>query len=136
MKSGKVASVHELKQEDIMKKIVINTSYGDRVHGGFSLSHRALLRLQELGQPEALNDESLVAHWPDAAGERDPSLNRCGRLIPRDDDRLVQVVEELGEAANGHGAALKVISIPDAVQWEIETVGTVEHISEVHRTWS
>jgi hypothetical protein len=63
-------------------------------------------------------------------------LNRCGKLIPRDDEKLVQVVEELGAEANGHCAELKIVEIPNEVHWEIEKVGEVEHVSEVHRMWS
>jgi len=49
---------------------------------------------------------------------------------------LAQVVEELGGAANGHGAELRVVTIPDDVRWVISGVGGVEHVSEVHRTWA
>jgi len=45
-------------------------------------------------------------------------------------------MEELRAEANGHCAELKVVEIPQDVQWEIETAGGVEHVSEVHRTWS
>ncbi|HZS11754.1 MAG TPA: hypothetical protein VFA38_05865 [Nitrospirales bacterium] len=119
-----------------MRYIVINTSSGDGQYGGFSLSHRAWLRLRELGQHEALAEPDAAAYWPEAASPREPSLNRCGVLIPRDDNKLVQVVQELGEAANGHCAELRVVAIPDDADWEIETVGGVEHISEKHRSWT
>jgi hypothetical protein len=56
-------------------------------------------------------------------------------LIPRDDEKLVQVVEELGTEANGHCAELKIVEIPDDVQWVVEKAGGVEHVSEAHRTW-
>jgi hypothetical protein len=98
-----------------MPKIVINTSY-DR----FCLSHKAFLRLRELGQPDASKETDHGAYWPDAASPLEPSLNQCGHLISRDDQRLVQVVEELGVEANGHCAELKVVTIPDGVQWGIE----------------
>jgi hypothetical protein len=114
-----------------MKKIVINKSYGK-----FSVSHQAFLRLRELGQQDALKETDPGAYWPEAATPKEPSLNQCGILIPRDDLKLVQVVEELNGAANGHGAELRVVAIPDEVRWEISTVGGVEHISEVHRTWT
>ena len=47
----------------------------------------------------------------------------------------MQVVEELRAAANGHAADLKVVEIPDGVQWVIDKTDGVEHVSEVHRTW-
>jgi len=119
-----------------MRKIVINRSYGDTNYGGFSLSHQAFLRLRDLGQREALQEQDLGAYWPKGATPQEPSLNQCGRLVPRDDEKLVQVVEELGAEANGHCAELKIVAIPLDVQWEIEKVGGVEHVSELHRMWS
>jgi hypothetical protein len=114
-----------------MKKIVINKSYEK-----YSVSHQAFLRLRELGQPDAIKEEDPGAYWPEAATPREPSLNQCGKLIPRDDLKLVQVVEELGAAANGHGAELRVVKIPDDVRWKISVEGGIEHVSEVHLTWA
>jgi|SRR5678809_709284 len=114
-----------------MKKNVINKSYGR-----FCLSHQAFLRLREMGQQEALTEEDLCAYWPEAAAPNEPSFNQCGKLIPRDDLKLTQVVEELGRAANGHSAELRVVSIPDDVQWEISGVGGMELVSEIHHTWA
>jgi len=114
-----------------MRKIVINKSVEQ-----FFLSHKAFVRLRELGQREALQEADLGTYWPLGVDLRDASLNRCGALIPRDDERLVRVVEELGEEANGHAAELKVVAIPDDVQWVIAKADGVEHVSEVHRTWA
>jgi len=114
-----------------MAKIVINTSYNP-----FCVSHEAFLRLRELGQPDALQETDDGAYWPVAASPHEPSLNQCGVLIPRDDHRLVQVVEELQSKANGHGAELKVVTIPDDVQWVIERKERGEQVSEQHRMWS
>ena len=114
----------------IMKKIVINKS-----HEEFCVSHKAFLRLRELGQQEALQEKDLGVYWPQAAAPREPSLNQCGRLIPRNDATLVRVVEEMGADANGHCAELKVVTIPDEVQWQISKTNGIEHVSEVHRTW-
>ncbi len=100
------------------------------------MSHKAFLRLRELGQPDALQETDHGAYWPSAAGPLEPSLNQCGVQIPRDDHRLVQVVEELREEANGHCAELKVVTIPDNVPWIIAKTDGNEHVSEQHRTWS
>ena len=113
------------------RKIVINRSYGE-----FCVSHKAFLRLRELGQSEALQESDLGAYWYKEAVPRVPSLNRCGAHIPRDDQKLVQVVEDLRSEANGHSAELKIVEIPHDVHWEIEKTGGVEHVSEVHRQWS
>lgn len=113
-----------------MTRIVINRSYDE-----FCVSHQAFIRLRELGQREALEEENTGAYWPAAAGRREPSLNQYGKLIPRDDEHLVRVVEELGEAANGHAATLRVVTIPEDVQWVITETESGEQVSEVHRTW-
>lgn len=118
-----------------MAYIVINTSVGDSIYGGFSLSHQAFMRLRKLGQPEALAETDPGAYWPEAASPREPSFNQCGLRVPRDDEKLIHVVRELGEAANGHCAQLKIVEVPEGVAWELEGVGGTEHISEKHRTW-
>jgi len=114
-----------------MRKIVINKSYEQ-----FCVSHKAFLRLRELGQREALQEVDLGAYWPAASTPQEPKFNQCGKLIPRDDQMLSQVVEELGVAANGYCAELKVVAIPDDVRWEIRSVDGQEQVSEVHRTWA
>jgi len=58
--------------------------------------------------------------------------------IERNDPVLVQIVEELGEEANGNYSSLKVVEIPDDVggNWYIEENDGLEHVAERHRTWS
>ncbi len=53
----------------------------------------------------------------------------------RNDPILVQVVEQLGEKADGRFAELKVVEIPDDVEWEIEEYDGTEWIREVSRRW-
>lgn len=55
--------------------------------------------------------------------------------IDRTDKFLVQVVEELGKKANGRFGALKVVEIPDDIEWEIEEYDGMESIHEKHRSW-
>ena len=55
--------------------------------------------------------------------------------IERNDPFLIQVVEELKDKANGQCAQLKIIEIPDDIEWEIEEYDGLEHIAEKHRTW-
>ena len=93
-------------------ELVINNCYG-----GFSLSDAGIARYLEL-KGMKLND-----------GFYD-------RDIPRDDQILIQVFKELGDAANGFAADLKIVEIPDGVNWEIEEYDGNEWVAEVHRTWS
>lgn len=58
------------------------------------------------------------------------------RDIDRNDPKLVQVVEELGDKANGQCAKLKIVEIPDTVKFVIEEYDGYEHVAEEHQTWS
>ena len=53
--------------------------------------------------------------------------------IPRDCPVLVEMVER-GDA-DGTYSDLKVVEIPDGVNWYIEEYGGLEHVAERHRTW-
>ena len=55
--------------------------------------------------------------------------------ISRDDPVLIEVIEELGDAANGDCAELAIVEIPDDVEWEISEYDGREHVAEKHRTW-
>ena len=90
-----------------MTKIAVNKCYG-----GFGLSDAAESRLRELG---CVFEYS----WD----------------IARDDPLLVKVIEELGDAAGGSYANIKIVTIPDDVEWVIEEYDGSEWVSEKHRTW-
>ena len=91
-----------------MKKIVINNCYG-----GFNLSEEAIKRLN-------YDDNSEHKIWE----------------IARDNSELIKVVEELGYEANGTYSELKIVEIPDEVEWQIVDDYGLEHIAEKHRIWS
>ena len=91
-------------------KVVINAC-----HGGFGLSAKAESKYKEL------------------AGITD--RNFYSRSIARDDEHLIDVVELMGSAAAGEYAELKVIEIPDDVNWYIEEYDGKEHVAELHRVW-
>jgi hypothetical protein len=91
-------------------KIVINKDYG-----GFSLSDEATKRYAELKGSEGEG-------W------------NC-RGVERNDPVLIQVVEEMGDAAGGQFASLGIVEIPDGVQWQIEEYDGMEWVAEKHRTW-
>lgn len=89
-------------------KIVIN-----RQHGGFDLSEAAM---QEYCQRTGL---STIERWE----------------IARDDPVLVELVETMPDAA-GKYSTLKVVEVPNDVDWVIEEYDGLEWIAERHRTWS
>ena len=114
-----------------MQKIVIN-----RCFGGYGLSTKAIERWAEIkGIPVWCEPDQLgITCWVSAPGTFDRNfVGHCD--IERNDPALVQAVEELGEQANGMFALLKVVEIPDGVQWDIVDYDGIEHIAEKHRTW-
>lgn len=94
-----------------MKKIVIN-----RCYGGFGLS--------KMG-------EDL---YKEREGITDPDWYYYD--IPRDDTLLIEMVETLGDEIQSSYAKLKIVEIPDDVEWEIAEYDGMEWVAEVHRTWS
>ena len=138
-----------------MKKIVINTCFG-----GFGLSDAAYEKLIEWGIPcrkyieEKRGEDKLFIKVPENEGQvifdRSLSDDKHDKLMmsfggrywetwirnDRTNPLLIKVVEELGEKANGNYAALKIIEIPDDIEYEIEDYDGSEHVAEVHRTWS
>ena len=90
-------------------KIVINTCYG-----GFGLSKEALALYNERSDITVTYDFN----------------------ITRNDPILVEIVEQLGEAANTRFSELKVVEVLDDVQWQIEEYDGKEWIAEKHRTWN
>ncbi len=104
-----------------MKKIVINRSYG-----GFGLSQEALEWLKE-------NSEDLS-----------PYIEYCrsGRLCFYDADLfrehpdLIAVVETLGsEEASGDHSSLKIVEIPEDIEYVIEEYDGKEKVCEKHLEW-
>ena len=80
----------------------------NRCYGGFGLSEKAMKFL------------GVGSEWPD---------------IARNDPKLVECVEKLGEEANGMYAELKVVEIRDNINWEIGEYDGLEWVEEVHRRW-
>jgi hypothetical protein len=112
-------------------KLVLN-----RCYGGFSLSRKAVLLGRKLsknprwGGPTIKGDvyEKEKKAVPEDYGYVD---------VPRHDPILVKVVEQLGsKLASGNLAELKVVEIPDGIQYEIDEYDGIEHVAEQHRRWS
>lgn len=140
-------------------KVVINACFG-----GFSLSPEATIELWRRGGPveatpvaeyfgnrdpnEPLGKNASLAKWRGYQANPSRSLFitvfspdeslvlYAGRAEEnRSDPILVQLVEEMGADANGSCADLKIIEVPDGVEWEIEEYDGNEHVAEKHRTW-
>lgn len=108
-----------------MTKIVFNARYG-----GFSLSRKAVELARELsGNPnwggpciigDKYDDRFIV--------ERDYGYIQD---IPRTDPFLVQVVEQLGEAANGMHARLRIADVPAGTKYIIKEYDGNESVKTI-----
>ena len=113
-------------------KIVINKCYG-----GFGLSEEAVLLY---AKKKGLNlivqrDKGLkINHY--YLNEKKDGNYFSERDIQRNDTILIEVVNELGEKADGYCAELKIVEIPDDVEWIIEEYDGKEWVAEDHRRWS
>lgn len=83
-------------------------------------------------------------NWNDLSMEERRASNEAwskhsietGRELERHDPALIRVIEELGDAADGKCAKLKIVEIPDGTDYCIEEYDGNEHIAETHQTWS
>lgn len=93
-------------------KVVINTCYG-----GFDLSDDAKKRLA-------------------SEGVKDPESDSGDDKDFRSHPALVRLVEEIGDAAcASRVSSLKVVEVPDNIEWEIDEYDGKEWIAEKHRKW-
>ena len=142
-----------------IRRVVINVC-----HGGFGLSHEGILAyLDKCGTPVwtqanerfgglipftyyLVPPEEQIKGDPDnwhemTLAERQAHNAAYSRTVfhdrdlARDDPYLVQVVEELGDRANGRHAELKIVEIPADVDWEIDEYDGTEWVAEKHRVW-
>lgn len=137
-------------------KIVINVCYG-----GFGLSLIAQKRYLELKGKKAFfytqvkwkhrdgkdlfvkigEDSSNILNFTltkDCGNEMsnyDPDAFFSYYNIERTDPDLIRTVEELREKANGGCSELKIIEVPDNIEWVIKEYDGLEHIAEKYRTW-
>jgi hypothetical protein len=126
---------HELwRQLRGIRRVVINAC-----HGGFSLSHEAILRWHELqGIPiyhHCLPDSTVMLYYRDPTDIKNSTWSDDD--IERDDPYLVRVVQEMGsDRAGGPYSMLKIVEIPESVTWEVHDYDGMEWVAEKHRTWS
>ena len=59
----------------------------------------------------------------------------CELMEDRSNPALVKCVEALGKDASGELSSLKVVEIPDDVEWEIDEYDGLEFVVEKHREW-
>ena len=120
-------------------KVVIN-----RCWGGFGLSDEAIeavldrkgIAWEKTPSKYALGNSEYWAKGFCCDPEHQLDIYEWWLLTEkRSDPDLVAVVEQLGEDANTDSSELKVVEIPDGVEWEIQDYDGMEHVAEKHRIW-
>ena len=54
----------------------------------------------------------------------------------RENKNLIEAIEKIGEKkSSGSLAELRIVEIPDDVEWEIDDYDGMESIHETHRVW-
>ena len=133
-----------------MQKIVINKCFG-----GFGLSPVAVLKLGEKKglklypyqhcyiqrcYKRASDNLAFTYYSTKDLGEETETIPSeyffSKDNIDRSDPDLVDVIEELGvDRASGLYANLKIVEIPDDVEWIITDYDGIEQVEEKHRVW-
>lgn len=117
-------------------KVVINDDFG-----GFGLSDLAFEKLLErkgIAFEKIKNDRHDIVHYYKKGYLEDDEhyLSPYEFTDDRADVDLIAVLEELGiEKSNGQHASLKILEIPNDIEWQVEEYDGHEHIAEKHRTW-
>lgn len=117
-----------------MQRIAINRSIG-----GFGISTKAFLWLIEHGSEAARSDWELMA---ESRAETQKIYGDDWRPdwhvspLEPNDPLLLQCLDELGQAAWGEGREIKIVEIPDGVEWDIgESEEGYQWVYEKHRIW-
>lgn len=119
-----------------MKKIAINTCFG-----GFGLSDEAFshyLTLKDIAHETSPSRSTWLQDNKDFwhaghVGNHDYYL--YDRDIPRDDPALIETIEIFGKKASSRFSEIKIVEIPDDVEWQMGEYDGKEWIAEKHRTW-
>jgi len=126
------------RTEHFNMKVAIN-----RCYGGFGLSEAAvdalLIRKGIAFVKTPSKYESLCGpdyYTPGHVNEDEHYISTYSLHDNRADPDLIAVIEQLGKKANGSCADLKIVEIPDDVEWEISEYDGNEHVAECHRTWA
>ena len=115
-------------------KVVINTCFG-----GFGLSDAAfedLLNRKGIAWEKVKDKYDLDVYYNAGhVGDDDHYLSYRQLTVYRGDTDLVAVVEQFGKDVNTPYSSLKIVDVPDDVEWTLEEYDGLEHIAEAHRTW-
>lgn len=112
--------------------VTVEEAHKAFIYAAYTVPNPDELLVEKVGD-KAFTDMTLEEHEAYNEAYQKLALSSCE--IPRDDVNLVRVVEELGEEANGRFAKLKIVEVPDGVEWEIKDYDGWETVEETHRSW-
>lgn len=119
-------------------KIAINKCYG-----GFGLSDAVHEKLIELGVPHYKTWREIPEDDAPYVVDSDRPDETFSKYYSnfRDDNKrnnplLIQAIEMVGiDRASAALANIKIVDIPDDVEWDIDNYDGVESVHEKHRSW-
>ena len=120
-------------------KVVINEDFG-----GFGLSDKAFEMLldkkgiewEKVNTGKTFGFDRISYFHKGHAGDDKYYISDYDYYENRSDKDLVEIVERLGSAADGKFSSLKVVEIPEDIDWQVMEYDGREWIAERHRTWS
>ena len=120
-------------------KVAINVCYG-----GFGLSDKAFEKLLErkgieFDKKEDAGISGITHYYEKGQLDNDDAYLSVYEFTldeKRADPDLIAIIEEMDEESFGQFADLRVVEIPDDVEWQIDEYDGREWVAEKHRTWS
>ena len=119
-------------------KVIINTCFG-----GFELSNKAYEWLiskkgwrvvdSDNGHPNHY-DAEIVRYKSHDGKTRYYFMNDNDKEIRTNKD-IIECVETLGKKSWGELSQLRIVEIPDDIEWYIDEYDGIESIHEKHRSW-
>lgn len=100
-------------------KIVLNKDFG-----GFSVSEKVC--------------KELKIGWDNYGylDNKDLKIESDNYLAYRSDIKLINAIEKIGlKESSGEGAHLKIVEVPDDIEWKLDYYGGIETIHEIHANW-
>ena len=110
-------------------EIVVNKCFGI-----FSVSRKAVEFMAERGNEQA-KAEILSSKDNSYTDSYYGYSEKFNSEYSRTDPDLILAVKTLKNKANGRCSKLKVVKIPDGIEWEINNYDGMETIHEQHRSW-
>lgn len=115
-------------------KVLINACFG-----GFGLSDAAFEKLLDrkgiAWEKQEGEYDNMEYYHAGHLGDDDHYLYDRNLTENRADPDLIAVFEEMGDLTNGRYSRLKIVEVPDDVEWEVDEYDGNEWIAEKHRTW-